>query len=116
MEKLMAQTPQAPSRVPVFGSIEEEAEFWDTHDSTEFEEEWEPVEVEISPTLRNRFFLRAEVDETTLRRVRELARSHGLEAGDLVRRWIEDGLTRASATTVSVDDTVASPTRPSSAG
>ena len=31
------------SRIPSFQGIEEEAEFWDTHDSTEFEDEFEQV-------------------------------------------------------------------------
>lgn len=84
----------APSRIPVFGSIEEEAEFWDTHDSTDFEDEWEPVDVEVSPTLHSRFFLRAEVDRATLRRVRESARDRGLTSDELVGRWVVDGLAR----------------------
>ena len=32
-----------PSRIPTFQTIEEEAEFWDTHDTTEFEDEFEDV-------------------------------------------------------------------------
>ena len=36
------------SRIPDFASLEEEAEFWDTHDSTEFEDEWEPVDLEVA--------------------------------------------------------------------
>jgi len=28
------------SRIPRFKSIEEEAEFWDNHDTTEFEDEY----------------------------------------------------------------------------
>ena len=31
------------SRIPTFETIEEEAEFWDTHDTTEFEDEFEEV-------------------------------------------------------------------------
>lgn len=31
------------SRIPAFSSTEEEAEFWDTHDSAEFEDEFETV-------------------------------------------------------------------------
>lgn len=29
--------------IPSFRSIEEEAEFWDTHDTVDFEDEWELV-------------------------------------------------------------------------
>ena len=31
------------SRIPAFKTIEEEAEFWDTHDSSEFDDEFETV-------------------------------------------------------------------------
>lgn len=89
----MVETSQTTSRIPVFDSLEEEAEFWDTHDSTEFEEEFTPVDWEISE-VRSRFFLRAEVDRATLRRVRELARGRGLTSDELVGRWVADGLAR----------------------
>src|SRR5437899_3153261 len=34
---------RAKSRIPTFKTIEEAAEFWDTHDSAEFEDEFEDV-------------------------------------------------------------------------
>ena len=42
-DKAVSNDKNAKSRIPHFNSIEEEAEFWDTHDSTEFEDEWEEV-------------------------------------------------------------------------
>jgi hypothetical protein len=39
------------SKIPEFKSIAEEAAFWDTHDTTEFEDEFEDVEVEM-PLLK----------------------------------------------------------------
>ncbi|MDP9363363.1 MAG: BrnA antitoxin family protein [Chloroflexota bacterium] len=102
----MARPAHAPSSIPIFDSIQETAEFWDTHDSTEFEDKFEPVDWEIGE-VRNRYVLQAEVDRATLRSVRDLARAQGLEAGDLVRRWIEEGLARAAA------DAPASPHGPS---
>jgi hypothetical protein len=38
-------------RIPKFASIEEEAVFWDTHDTTEFEDEFEEVEVVFADPL-----------------------------------------------------------------
>lgn len=37
---------------PIFKSIEEEAEFWDTHDTEEFADEFEPVEVKFARPLK----------------------------------------------------------------
>lgn len=36
-------------RIPAFNSIEEEAEFWDTHDFTDFRDLTEPVELTVGP-------------------------------------------------------------------
>jgi len=38
-------TDMPPSRIPEFASLEEEATFWDTHDTTAFEDEFHPVNV-----------------------------------------------------------------------
>src|SRR5680860_699021 len=38
-------------RIPSFNNIEEEAEFWDTHSFSEFDEELTPVEVTVSKNL-----------------------------------------------------------------
>ena len=44
MTSTETQTEKAvTSRIPHFATIEEEAEFWDTHDTTEFEDEFEEV-------------------------------------------------------------------------
>lgn len=40
--------------LPRFKSIEEEAEFWDTHDTEEFAEEFEAVEVTFSRPLKHK--------------------------------------------------------------
>lgn len=43
----------ADGPVPVFNSIEEEAEFWDTHDLTELiKEDAQEIELVLGPELR----------------------------------------------------------------
>ncbi len=59
-------------------------------------DEWEPVAWEIS-AVGSRFFLHAEVDLATRRRVRELARAQGLKADELAGRWVHEGFARALA-------------------
>jgi len=49
---------EAYGRIPAFNSIEEEADFWDTHDFTDFAEEWRPVEVTVGGELANCLTLR----------------------------------------------------------
>ena len=93
----MGEPRQVASRIPVFNSIEEEAEFWDTHDSTEFEDEVEPVEVEISPEVRSRFIVTIELERATWDELRALARRRGVRLADLAREWVLDGYARATA-------------------
>ena len=46
---------EAHGRFPAFQSIEEEAEFWYTHDFTDFLDEFDPVEFLKSPDFRSSF-------------------------------------------------------------
>lgn len=81
------------SRIPTFHSIEEEAEFWDTHDSAEFEDEWEDVGEEIRwvvtrPDGRISFVLK----ESEFAALSERARQAGIGPGALVLRWVLEHL------------------------
>ena len=49
---------EAHGAIPAFNNIEEEAEFWDTHDTTEFEEEFKPVKVRFAKNLSEGFKVR----------------------------------------------------------
>ena len=76
--------------IPVFCSIEEEAEFWDTHDVTDLMDEGMPVTFVVGPELAERFVLRLGLDEQE-----ELARRAemvGTDAAELARTWIEERL------------------------
>jgi hypothetical protein len=42
-------------KIPEFENYEEMAEFWDTHDLTDYWEQTEPAEFEISPQARRRY-------------------------------------------------------------
>ncbi len=54
-----------------FKSLEEAAEFWDTHSITDYEEFLEPVEVDVD--IQRRHF-EIEVDEETFLALREVAK------------------------------------------
>lgn len=93
---------QQPSRIPDFGSREEEAEFWDTHDLTDYWDETRPVEITISRALRDRVEARARkdlADRLTVRLDRadreELTRradEQGVGPSTLVRMWVKERL------------------------
>ena len=85
-------TEQKKSRIPEFASIEEEAEFWDTHDTTEFEEEFRPVEVRFAKNLSRG--LKVRFDQETLGKLRTRAQEKGIGPTTLVRmvvlEWLKE--------------------------
>lgn len=83
------------SRIPHFRSIEEEAEFWDTHDSTEFEDEFEDVEEDIRfvvirgrPTKK----ITVRLPERAAAALAKEAREKGIGSSTLARHWILEHL------------------------
>jgi len=68
-------------------SLAELADFWDTHDATEFDAQTH--EVEMTFDLRSRRHYVA-VDPDVLGRVRQLAQARGLSTESLVNLWLQE--------------------------
>jgi predicted DNA binding CopG/RHH family protein len=79
-------------RIPSFNNIEEEAEFWDTHDFTDFWEESRPANVVIDPSLRKQRRLTVRLDEADEQEIERRAKSLGVGSSTLVRMWIKERL------------------------
>lgn len=85
----------AHGRIPAFHNVEEEAEFWDTHDTAEFPEEFKPVDVTVSRDLAEKLTLRLDrADRDTLARH---ARQKGIGPSTLARMWIKEQLRKEAA-------------------
>lgn len=89
---------QARSEISPFETYEEEAEFWDTRDTTEFEDEFEPIEVSFARSLIRRG-LTVPLDPQTVEQLRRLSRDRKMEPAALVRLWIMDRLQTETAHT-----------------
>ena len=76
------------SRIPKFKTIAEEAEFWDTHEFTEFEDELKDVDIvfELDKPREESLVLR--VQKGFKNRLTKLARSKGLNVSTLARMWL----------------------------
>lgn len=68
-------------------SIKEMADFWNTHDATDFDDQTH--EVEISFDLRSRRHYVA-IDPDLLARLRALAHERGLSAESLANLWLQE--------------------------
>ena len=78
-------------KIPETDSIRELAEFWDTHDVTEFADQLEEVGKPVfarRPTKGVTVPLSA--DE--LKALREVAASRGLDEAALIRSWVQEKL------------------------
>ena len=84
------QSEPRKSRIPDFSNVDEEAEFWDTHDTTEFEDEFKPVQVRFAKNLSEGFKVR--FDPETARKIREYAHEQGIGPTTLIRMWILEHL------------------------
>lgn len=91
---MATQEKKETKRIPRFSSIEEMAEFWDTHDSSEYEHEFEPVEFEIAKPLKSTWMLSIRLDKETFDALRAIAKPKGLGASTLARMWILEELAR----------------------
>jgi hypothetical protein len=98
-ENEMATDAKTKKRSPDFASIEEEAEFWDTHDTTEYEHEFQPVELTFERPLKHTWMLSIRLDKETFDALREIAKPKGLGASTLARMWILEELERVRKST-----------------
>ena len=89
--KSMKSKATSKSIIPEFKSYEEEAEFWDTHDTTDFLDEFRPVNVIYRPDSK--------VESLTIKLTTEMksslsryARDRQLGVSSLARAWIIEKL------------------------
>jgi hypothetical protein len=80
------------SKIPRFRSRAEEAEFWDTHDSTQFEDEFEEVKIRVARPLGH--ILAVRLDATTLDKLAAVGRKKGIGPSTLARMWLLERLER----------------------
>jgi hypothetical protein len=95
MEIAMANRARVVAPLPNFSSIEEAATFWDTHDSAAYEDEFEPVEVEVTRPLIHT--LEVDFDGVTFQRLVSIAKGRGLGPAALVRAWVEQAIAREAS-------------------
>ena len=76
--------------IPEFKSRDEEAEFWDTHDLSDYWDEFKPARVRFAKNLSEGITIR--FDPETLAKLRDQARRKGMGPTTLARMWILERL------------------------
>jgi len=81
--------------VPNFKSIEEEANFWDTHSTEDFPDYWQPApEVKFSKNLKSIYqkVVPIRLDESTKKAIEKVAREKGIGISTTARMLIRERL------------------------
>lgn len=73
-------------------SLEELADFWDSHDMADFEAETEAVEMTFDLKARRHYVA---IDPDLLNSLRETAQMRGLTTESLVNLWLQERLQQA---------------------
>jgi predicted DNA binding CopG/RHH family protein len=82
----MTKKTTTKKRIPGFATIEEEAAFWDTHSTADYEDEFKPARVRFAKNLSHGLTIR--LDPDTLESVRAEAAEKGIGATTLIRMWV----------------------------
>lgn len=80
------------NHIAAFKTLEEEAKFWDTHSTADYEDAFKPVHVRFGKKLSDIVMLH--FDKKTLQKISMLAQAKGTEPINLMRRWILERLTQ----------------------
>lgn len=79
------------SKLPRTDSIEKLAEFWDTHDLTDFEDELEEVP---EPVFVRGSAIKVHLPAREANAVQQLAQAEGVSREELIRTWVLEKLAR----------------------
>ncbi len=73
------------NKIPVMDSIQELADFWDSHDVTDYEDELEEVSEAV---FKHKSLLKVDLQPDEIQTVKKIAALKGLSCDELIRNWI----------------------------
>ena len=80
------------ARIPKFATEQEEAEFWSTHDSTEFVEDTDTVDITFFDDRQPKKQIALRLDGDTIDALKAVARRKGVGYQTLIRLWVNERL------------------------
>ncbi|GMV90561.1 MAG: hypothetical protein AMXMBFR82_03390 [Candidatus Hydrogenedentota bacterium] len=79
------------TRIPKTDSVDELAQFWDTHDITEFEDELRVVSEPLF-VRKDSIVVQIALDHKEADALHRLAQSRGVDDADLLKEWVSEKL------------------------
>ena len=80
------------AKLPKFANEQEEAEFWETHDSTTYLDDTEPVKVTFVDAREPKMQISLRLDSETIDMLKAVARTKGIGYQTLIRIWVNERL------------------------
>ena len=80
------------STIPKFANEQEEAEFWATHDATEFLDKTTPVDVTFVDARPRKTQISLRLDPQTIEGLKAVAQRKGVGYQTLIRMWVMERL------------------------
>jgi len=74
-------------QIPQTDSIQELAQFWDTHDLTDFEDELAEV---VEPVFERGMVISLNLESTEAEAVKQIADAKGIAYAELIRGWVRE--------------------------
>jgi predicted DNA binding CopG/RHH family protein len=87
------EKPMKKSKLPKTDSIQELAEFWDSHDLTDFEDELEEVD---EPVFVRDSQIKLHLESSEAEAVRQMAQARGVSREELIHTWVLEKLEGAT--------------------
>jgi hypothetical protein len=87
------EKPMKKPKLPKFKTIDELAKFWETHDSTDYEDELEEV---TEPVFVRRPAIQVHLASREAKAVERMANAKGISREELIRSWVLEKLPRPS--------------------
>ncbi len=85
------ESPVKKSKLPKTDSIQKLAEFWDSHDLTDFDDELEEVS---EPVFVRRTAIKVPLESREAEAVKQMAQAKGVSKEELIRTWVQQKLAR----------------------
>ena len=100
--KSRTQTKRSPDLLPdSFATLEDARDFWDVHDSADYEEYMKDIECQVD--IQRHIYL-ISLDRELSRKIRSIAEKKGISAATLLNQWIQE---KASQRLISLSSTPA---------
>jgi predicted DNA binding CopG/RHH family protein len=88
----MAENERQARAVPQFANAQEEADFWDMHDSTTYLGATEPVAVTFVDARPTKQQISLRLEPAVIEQLKKIARTKGVGYQTMIRMWVMERL------------------------